>query len=270
MAAQRPEKPSTLRGTGTEKSPGPSKTTTGGILDILGSNANPEARELLLTWGKLCDQPALILFDSGATDNFISHDLAMRMGIKTEELGRPLDADQIFQEEPVHVTPLIRKLRIHIQEYVDRQDFLISPLKHYDAVLGTPWFHHKKVQIVYPHSFLKFIHRGKEVQLEAKKKGETIPLVNGVALGNSIKSFVSVYLVFVKDKPVHSFAEFNNAENQKLQFLEQFQDCFFDALPGELPLERPKDHGIDLSLGSEPPNRPPYKVSAAQRKEILT
>ena len=63
MAAKCPDRPSTPRGTGVEKSQGPPKTTVGGIADILGSNANPAARELLMTWGKIHDQPALILFD---------------------------------------------------------------------------------------------------------------------------------------------------------------------------------------------------------------
>ena len=99
MAAQCPEKPSTLRGTGTEKSLSPSKTAAGGIPDILGRNANPEARELLLTWGKIRDQPTLILFDLGATDNFISQGLAMKLGVKAKELGRALNAEQIFQGE---------------------------------------------------------------------------------------------------------------------------------------------------------------------------
>ena len=91
-----------------------------------------------------------------------------------------------------------------------------------------------------------------------------------MAVGKSIKSVVSVFLIFVRDKPEDSFIEFNNAKNQKLQFLNQFQDCFSDALLGELPHERPEDHGIDLILGSELPNRPPYRVSTAQREEILT
>ena len=56
----------------------------------------------LPTWEKLRDQPALILFDSGATYNFISKDLAMKLGIKAEELGRAMDAEQIFQGESVH------------------------------------------------------------------------------------------------------------------------------------------------------------------------
>ena len=61
----------------------------------------------------------------------------MKLGIKAEELGRALDAEQIFQGEFVPVTPLIGKLRIHIQEYVDQEDFLISPLRYYDVVLGS-------------------------------------------------------------------------------------------------------------------------------------
>ena len=43
----------------------------------------------------------------------------MRLGIKVEELGRALDADQMFHGDVVPVTPLIEKLRIHVQNYVD-------------------------------------------------------------------------------------------------------------------------------------------------------
>ena len=113
----------------------------------------------------------------------MSQDLAMKLGVKIEELARAMDANQIFQGELVPVTPLIGKLRIHIQDYLDQKDFLISPLKHYDVMLGTPWFHSNKVYIAYSDRLLEFVHRGKEVQLVSRKKGETIPLVNRVAVG---------------------------------------------------------------------------------------
>ena len=94
----------------------------------------------------------------------------MKLGIKVEELGRALDAEQIFQGESIPVTPLIGKLRVHIQEYVDQEDFLISLLRHYDAVLGTPWSHHKQVQIVYPDRLLKFIHKGRKKERKKERK----------------------------------------------------------------------------------------------------
>ena len=48
-------------------------------------------------------------------------------------------------------------------------------------MLGTPRFHNKQVHVVYPDGFLKFVRTDKELHLVARKKGETIPLVSGVA-----------------------------------------------------------------------------------------
>ena len=98
--------------------------------DVLGCSQDPEEREMCPAWGKIRDQPALIFFDQGASDNFISEDLAIRLGIKVEELGRALDVDQMFQmfhADPVPVTPLIGKLRLHVQNYTDMRISLCHP-----------------------------------------------------------------------------------------------------------------------------------------------
>ena len=107
-----------------------------GVPDILGHTWDPQARELLLAWEKTRDQDALILFYPSATNNFISDELALRLGIKTKELSMALDATQMFRGDRVPVTPLIGKLRIHMQDYVDHQDFFVSPLQGHDVVLG--------------------------------------------------------------------------------------------------------------------------------------
>ena len=54
--------------------------------------------------------------------------------------------------------------------------------------------------------------------------------------------------------------------------MKQYQDCFSDELPNELPPVRGEDdHMIDLIPGtSAPPNRPPYHVSRAQQEEIMS
>ena len=55
------------------------------------------------------------------------------------------------------------------------------------------------------------------------------------------------------------------------EFLKQYQDCFSDSLPDELPPVRGVDnHRIDLVPGSAPTNRPPYRVSRAQQEEIMS
>ena len=55
-----------------------------------------------------------------------------------------------------------------------------------------------------------------------------------------------------------------------MQFLRQYKDYFSEALPGVLPPERPEDHAILEIPGTSPPNRAPYRVSAAQQEEIMS
>ena len=53
-------------------------------------------------------------------------------------------------------------------------------------------------------------------------------------------------------------------------FLDKYDDCFIDSIPGELPPSRGEDdHKIELIPGSSPPNKPPYRVSLAQQEEIM-
>ena len=53
--------------------------------------------------------------------------------------------------------------------------------------------------------------------------------------------------------------------------MKQYQDCFVDSLPLELPpTQGPDDHRIVLTPSSAPTNRLPYRVSHAQQEEIMT
>ena len=88
-------------------------------------------------WGKVRNQDCLILFDPGSNHNFISRKLTSRLGIHAHEMGHALEADGAFDPPAVFVIPLIGKLCIHVQGYVDQEDFYISPLKHQDVLLGT-------------------------------------------------------------------------------------------------------------------------------------
>ena len=55
-------------------------------------------------------------------------------------MGGVVKAGGAFKGQEVSGTPLIGKLRIHIQAYVDKEEFFISPLKHEDVILEAPWF----------------------------------------------------------------------------------------------------------------------------------
>ncbi|MCO5606343.1 hypothetical protein L7F22_060531 [Adiantum nelumboides] len=173
------------------------------------------------------------------------------------------------------VTPLIGKLRLHIQGYVDKEDFVISPLKHEDVILGAPWFDHLAASIKFPERKISFKFREKDMYINAQESDRTIPLVNDQAFDKLIKSSVSTYMIFVKDS-LNGVDETQVNENgmqvnlELFNFLNQFQDVFIDDIPGELPPKRgDDDHMIELIPGSSQPNKPPYRVSQAQQEEIM-
>ena len=89
-----------------------------------------------------------------------------------EELGRALDVDKMCHGDPVPVIPLIRKLRLHVQNHVDQEDFFVSPLKHHDVVLGLPRFHRHSVQLSFPNRVFQFVHKGKLQKIVAKSRGD--------------------------------------------------------------------------------------------------
>ena len=238
-----------------------------------------EASQLCYAWGKVRDQDAFILFDPGSTHNLISVELAQKLGIRTEEMGPALEASGAFKGQQDSVTPLIGKLRLHIQGYVDQEEFYVSPLLHEDVILGVPWFHRMAAQLMFPDRVISFHHRGRVFSLSTREKGNTIPVVSHVSIQKAIKSSLFSYMVFVKDPhPLNdttsqeSNAKMNsNDEENQESFLQSFSDYFSDSIPNELPPSRgDDDHRIELVPGSAPPNRPPYPLSHAQQEEILT
>ncbi|MCO5586590.1 hypothetical protein L7F22_040531 [Adiantum nelumboides] len=190
-------------------------------------------------------------------------------------MGDAMKADGAFIGQDSSVTPLIGKLRLLVQGYVDKEDFFISPLKHEDVILGAPWFDRLAASIKFSERRIFFKFKEKNMYIDAQESGNTITLVHTHAFDKSIKSSISKYMIFVKDSlsDVNKTQVDESGSKEDLElskFLNQFQDIFIDDIPGELPPKRgDDDHAIELIPGSSPPNKPPYRVSQAQQEEIM-
>ena len=154
------------------------KKTPPQVSSTFSLNETPEANKLCHVWGKIRDQNVFILMDPGSTHNLISQELAAKLGIKTEEMESPEDADGAFKGQRASVTPLIGKLRIHIQNYVDYEDFYVSPLAHQDVILGTPWFFRKSASLSYPSRKVVFTHKDRAMDIQTNVKGQTYKTYN--------------------------------------------------------------------------------------------
>ncbi|MCO5598319.1 hypothetical protein L7F22_052412 [Adiantum nelumboides] len=154
---------------------------------------------LSYAWGKVTEHDAFILFNSGSTHNFISLELATKLGLQDFEMGDAMKADGAFIGQNVSVTPLIGKLRLHIQGYVDKENFFISPLKHEDVILGASWLDRLAASIKFPKRKISFKFREKDMYINAQESSSTIPIVNNQVFYKLIKRYVFAYMIFVKD-----------------------------------------------------------------------
>ncbi|MCO5604844.1 hypothetical protein L7F22_059018 [Adiantum nelumboides] len=217
------------------------------IIETPKEDVHCKGSPLSYAWGKVRENDAFILFDPGSTDNFISHESVGRLGIQEFEMGDAMKVDGAFIGQDAFVTPLIGKLRLHIQGYVDKENFFISPLKHEDVILGAPWFDRLAASIKFRERRISFKFREKNMYIDAQES-DSISDINKTQVNES-----------------------GSQEDLELsKFLNQFCDVFIDGIPGELPPKRgDDDHAIELIPGSSPPNKPPYRVSQAQQEEIM-
>ena len=131
---------------------------------------------------------------------------------------------------------MIGKLRLHIQSYVDKEDFFISPLKHKDVNLGAPWFDHLPTTMKSPKRKILFSYRGHDVMLDVNGAGSTIPMLEAPASTKVVKRSISCYMIFVKeslkDACASSCVKVETKEDiDNFSFLSKFQDLFTDDIP---------------------------------------
>ncbi|MCO5578132.1 hypothetical protein L7F22_031970 [Adiantum nelumboides] len=227
------------------------KSPVAGLVpDMVGFKPNLDASELCGAWGKVRDQIVLIFFDPGAKANFISPELASKLGIRSEEMGYTTEAGLACPGHTEAVTPIIGKLRLHIQSYVDVEEFYIMPLDGCDVLLGIPWlFRVQGIMDAY-NKKITVQSRGKTLIQDIKLKGESIPTVSASAITSVMKKHLSAYLVFAREVSDCDESNLSVLDKERSMFLQQYSDCFSDSSPSQLPLERPnEDHAIDLVPG---------------------
>ena len=94
-------------------------TLKASTVEVFKEEGSSKGALLSYLWGKVCEHDALILFNPGSTHNFISQELALKLGIHYFKMGEQILSDGIFKGQKVNVTPLIGKLHLHMQGYVD-------------------------------------------------------------------------------------------------------------------------------------------------------
>ena len=223
-------------------------------------NAKPTTMSLR---GHVNGYDALLLFDSGATFSYMSHDFATKVGAKWEESNATAclanDASvRIFG----HTVATIR-----VTNCLTRWRLNVMPLSNsFDVILGEDWMHAHKADLRYSINAISLLKGRRRYTLRdlCPTNQTRQPLLSAIQLKRDLRTEMLVCIVQVKAIDEEAQEPVLPPEVQEL--VAKYDDVFAPP-PAGLPPDRNVGHTIPLEQGAVPPYRPLYRMSPLELAE---
>jgi hypothetical protein len=263
------------------------------VLSASNSDSNHSMRMMFA--GRAAGTNASILFDSGASDNFVSSALARQTGISVFPAQRKVRLGSDDVVTPEGEANVYLKMET-FQQSVRR---VVMPLLHeVDVILGQNFMSAHKCILGFERSVVLMKKGGRRVTVVrapihrwASPESSSKPLstLSAMQLKRAYKKGERVYLAVFKpiDNPADNSVN-NNSGVPRSAFnymatnitdpsgkerwvdglVEEFSDVFQNPLPPGLPPERDEGHSIPTEPGHPPPFRPMYRLSPLEYSKL--
>lgn len=271
------------------------------LYSVLAASANNSDKHLkMLFAGQAAGADANILFDSGASENFVSETYARQTGISVLSSSRSvrLGSDQVVEAKGE------ANVYLRLGSYHQAVRCVVMPLLHgVDVILGQQFMTSHKCILDFERmsvlmkkgrrrvTVLKSAHRAR-----VSEHAESKPLssLSAMQVKRAIRKKQRVFLAVIKPldvadadsdvtprpstsaRPTSSFSVCKNLDDPAQKevwtsdLVHEFADVFKDPLPIGLPPERQEGHSIPTEPGHPPPFRPMYRLSPLEYKELQT
>ncbi|CAI5467291.1 unnamed protein product [Closterium sp. Yama58-4] len=226
--------------------------------------------------GKLRGVPVKILVDSGASHSFVSSSLVSRLHLEADSAVNFKDA-RMVDGTPLHIGPIIRKLRVVLGPITVRRDFDSATLDGYDFIFGRDWLRTVSTQFDWAQGSCSVKVDGEFRELPQWSDGATssTAIINAVRVRQLVKRAARIFAVFLEEVEAEEGKGGSAAVSEKATLpaevsalLAEFADVFPDKLPPGLPPSRAVDHRIELEPGSRPVAKPQWRLSPAETEEM--
>ncbi|KAL7599837.1 hypothetical protein Lser_V15G25678 [Lactuca serriola] len=185
----------------------------------------------------LDSEPAVVMFDSGATHSFVSRTFINRLGCSIGKLARPMVVE-VADNRTIYVTDVYRGCTLEFSGVEFPIDLIPIAMRELCVIVGMDWLD----------AFDAEIHCcKKQVRVRNPRGGELI--IQGDIPRLAMASCSSA--IALDDVPIVS----------------DFSDVFPEELPG-LPPVRQVEFRIDLVPGATPVAKSPYRLAPPEMKEL--
>ncbi|XP_074346856.1 uncharacterized protein LOC141685663 [Apium graveolens] len=202
---------------------------------------------------------AKVLIYSGATRTFILKSFVNKLNCETQLMHESLSII-LANQDRTSVNCICPHCSIEIAGHIFPANLIPFQLGEFDVILGMNWLTSFSAQIdCKDKRVVLSTPQGKKVTFKGQKQTQTF--LTSMQAKKLIQKGCEAYLAYVVDKG----REVSNPED--IPVVRDFLDVFPEELSG-LPPDRQIEFTIDLSLGTEPVLKAPYRMALTGIKEL--
>ncbi|XP_074336685.1 uncharacterized protein LOC141673855 [Apium graveolens] len=205
---------------------------------------------------------AKVLIDSGATRSFISTDFVDKLHYELEPLDKALMIE-LANKNQVAVDQVCLKCDIEIWGHHFQASLIPFKLGEFDVILGMDWLSKNNAQIDCKNRRVRLQSgdQKKKVVFRGNKKEEKFLSI--AQAKKLLSQNCGAFLANVIDTE----KEILNLE--AVPIVNEFPDVFPGDLPG-LPLDQEIEFAIELTPGTDPVFKAPYRMAPIEMKELFS
>ncbi|KAJ0955694.1 putative nucleotidyltransferase, Ribonuclease H [Helianthus annuus] len=191
------------------------------------------------------NQPASVLFDSGADKSFVSLSFETMLRVSRKKLGKPLTVE-VASGEPIVLNSVLRNCQLNLNDHIFPIDLTPMQLGSFDVIVGMDWLSKHRAEIVCSEKIIRVpLSTGEILQVRGEKPAGGLKLMSCFKARKYLRKH---YVAFLS----HITADKGKGKSiSDIPVVWDYSEVFPEELPG-LPPARQVEFRIDLVPGANP------------------
>jgi hypothetical protein len=179
----------------------------------------------------ICDQPAFILFDSGADRSFVSDEFRTLISCTPSPL-EPTFEIELADGQFLQATELLRDCTTSFDDHTFPIDLIPIRIGSFDVIIGMDWLENHRADIMCFEKSIRIpLPRGGPLIVKSNKAGKRLKIISCLKVREYVKKECQIFLAHLVKKD----SEVSIADQPVVC---EFADVFPEDLPGYLLVER--------------------------------
>uniref|UniRef100_A0A251SFU3 RNA-directed DNA polymerase n=1 Tax=Helianthus annuus TaxID=4232 RepID=A0A251SFU3_HELAN len=207
------------------------------------------------------NQPASILFDSGADRSFVSLSFEPLLAIPRTKLRKPLSVE-VATGKPLVLDSVIRDCQLNLDSHLFPIDLTPMQLGSFDVIVGMDWLTKHHAEVVCFDKIVRIpLPSGDVLEVRGEKPSGGLKLMSCTKAQRYLRKGYVAFLAHVTEERSKS------KSIQDIPIVRDYPEVFPDELPGLPPVRQVEFH-IDLVPNANPIAKAPYRLAPSEMQEL--